>query len=126
MTSNVSAGESGRWFATTTLRPSGVTAAAIGSIEARLPVWRRPHSAFSFELAPFFDAGYSWDTDRPNIGPQTLVSVGIGGRFAYTNRASFQIYWGYPIKDVQTAGGVAGEYSLQDDGIHLAFTLEWP
>lgn len=99
---------------------------AIGSLELRLPVWRRPESAFSFVVAPFFDAGRSWNTDRPNDGPKTLLSVGVGGRFAFSHRAQLQVYWGHPIKDVQTAGGAAGEYNLQDDGIYLSLTLGWP
>lgn len=106
----------------TLVRDNGV----IGSLELRVPVWRRPESAFSFELAPFVDAGKSWNTDRPNDGPETLLSVGIGGRFAFTHRVQLQVYWGHDLKRVETAGAAAGDYNLQDDGIHLALTLEWP
>jgi hemolysin activation/secretion protein len=93
----------------------------VGSLELRVPIpmpsWRewRPH----FELAPFFDAGHSWNTDRPELGEQTLLSVGVGGRLFLTHDMLFRVYWGHPLKDVASLG----ESSLQDDGISLG--LEW-
>lgn len=106
----------------TLVRDNGV----IGSIELRVPIWRRPESPFSFELAPFFDGGHSWNTDRETLGPEGLLSIGIGARMAFSHHARFQIYWGHRLESVTTAGAAAGDSTLQDDGIHLALVLEWP
>jgi hemolysin activation/secretion protein len=95
----------------------------VGSIEWRVPVplpsWRewRPR----FELAPFVDAGYSWNADRPTRGPTTLVSVGIGGRLSITDQLHFEIYWGEALKDIEKLG----ENTLQDEGLHMGLTWRW-
>jgi len=95
----------------------------VGSIEWRVPVpmpsWRewRPR----FELAPFVDAGYSWNADRATLGPTTLVSVGIGGRLALPGGLRFQVYWGHALKEIPDIG----EDNLQDQGLHLGLTWSW-
>ncbi len=102
------------------VRDNGV----IGSVELRVPVpmpsWRewRP----TFELAPFFDAGYSWNTDRREFGEQTLTSIGIGGRLGITEKLRAQAYWGYDLQDVFDPG----DGDLQDDGVHLGVVWSFP
>jgi hemolysin activation/secretion protein len=95
----------------------------VGSLELRVPLpmpgWREWHPRF--ELAPFVDAGYSWNAGRSSVGPQTLVSVGLGGRLALSDRLHFQAYWGHRLKDVPEVGGK----SLQDDGLHLGLAWGW-
>lgn len=97
---------------------------AVGSLELRLPVpmpsWRewRP----TFEIAPFYDVGYSWNSDRGEIGDQLLMSIGVGGRFGLSEGLDFQIYWGHDLKDVVNPG----DATLQDDGVSLGVVWQWP
>ncbi len=96
----------------------------IGSLELRLPVplpsWRewRP----TLEIAPFFDVGRSWNTDRGELGPETLMSVGVGGRLGLAEGLDVQVYWGHDLKDV--AEGPTN--TVQDDGVHLGILWSWP
>lgn len=96
----------------------------IGSIELRLPVpmpsWRE--RSVRFELAPFFDAGYSWNTDRSSRGPTTLLSVGLGGRLSFGDRMRFRAYWGHRLKNVLKPN----DAFLQDDGVHVALEVKLP
>jgi hemolysin activation/secretion protein len=94
----------------------------VGSIEARLPIFRRVEPLVHIELVPFFDAGHSWNTERPSLGSQTLLSVGIGTRMSLTRWGDFEFYWGHRIKDVPEIG----EYNLQDDGIVFRLSVGWP
>jgi hemolysin activation/secretion protein len=103
----------------TLVRDNGV----IASLELRIPV---PMPSFResrprLEIAPFFDVGHSWNTDRPTVGPQTVASIGIGGRLGLTERALFQVYWGHRLLDVP----VFGEGALQDDGVSMGLTWDW-
>jgi hemolysin activation/secretion protein len=97
---------------------------AVGSLELRIPVpmpaWREWQPRF--EIAPFFDAGWSWNTDRGEVGPTTLLSVGIGGRLELLERLDFQVYWGHEIESVDEPG----DPGLQGDGVHLGVIWSWP
>jgi hemolysin activation/secretion protein len=96
----------------------------VGSVELRLPVplpgwgeWRP-----RFDIAPFLDAGYSWNTDRDEIGPTTLFSVGVGGRLELTEHLRLEAYWGHDLRDLVDVG----TDSLQSDGVHLGIQWEMP
>ena len=95
-----------------------------GSVEFRIPVplpsserWR-PELA----IAPFFDAGRSWNANRSTSGDQNLASVGIGLLLGLNEQAHFEIYWGDSIEDVTHFG----EHTLEDEGIHLGMTVSLP
>ncbi|MCH7866207.1 MAG: ShlB/FhaC/HecB family hemolysin secretion/activation protein [Myxococcales bacterium] len=94
----------------------------VGSLEIRVPVpfpswggWQ-PH----FALTPFFDAGYSWNTDRMEIGATTLLSAGIGGRLAINENILVDVNWGKALNDVETVGD-----DLQDNGLHIGASYTW-
>lgn len=99
---------------------------AIGSVELRLPIalpalpiggeWSP-----SLQLATFFDVGHSWNSDRPEYGDQTLMSVGVGGRFGLLDGLDLNVYWGHDLKHVTDAGD-----DLQDDGLHMGAVWSWP
>jgi hemolysin activation/secretion protein len=97
---------------------------AIGSVEARVPVVRNVSWADVVELASFVDVGTAWNTKLPTPDPRTLYSIGLGVRWALTLatplplRSEFELYWGVPLKHVQTPGG-----NLQDHGLHLQLVV---
>jgi len=93
-----------------------------GSIEFRVPIWSRTNQQMRFELAPFFDVGYSSNQGRPTPEPRTLMSVGIGGRLQLTRYVAFELYWGQELRQLP----VVGEWNLQDAGISLGATIRYP
>ena len=98
--------------------------AIISSFETRIPVVRDKQWADSLELIPFFDWGRGWNTETSTPTPKTIASMGVGLRwtvtlpFRYPIKPEFEIFWGHDMKDTKTEGG-----DLQDDGIHLRFSL---
>jgi hemolysin activation/secretion protein len=99
--------------------------AVIPSWEIRVPVVRDVSWADYLQLAPFIDYGLSWNTRLPTPPEDSLLSVGIGLRWALTMvkrpfpvRPEFEIYWGYPIESIKTNG-----HDLQDLGIHMQFVI---
>jgi len=98
--------------------------ALIASLESRIPLLRNRRWADYIQVVPFVDIGHGWNQHIATPGPTTLASVGLGVRWAATFgtvvplRPQFEVFWGYKLKDVQTAGG-----NLQDKGLHLQFVL---
>jgi len=98
--------------------------AFLASLEARVPLIRSVPWADYLQLAPFFDYGRAWNTDRDTGEPPDISSVGIGLRWGASIRSpvavrtDLEFYWGYPLRNVDTQGGNA-----QDDGLHFRFVL---
>jgi hemolysin activation/secretion protein len=95
----------------------------VGSVEARVPIYRRIQPPVRVDLVPFFDGGYAWNTDRPEIGPTTLLSVGVGTRMVLTRWGFVELFWGHRLRDVTYLGETD---RLQDNGISFRATLQWP
>jgi len=103
------------------VRDQGFTA----SLEARIPLVRDTWWAEYLQLAPFVDFGKAWNKDLHTPSIKSLASVGLGLRWAtnlkvsqWTLRPQLEIYWGVPLRDVDTP-----DNDLQDDGIHLQFII---
>ena len=96
----------------------------IVSLESRVPIVRNKPWADFVQLAPFVDFGTAWNTKVDTPEPTMIASIGIGLRWAVTLLVPFrlqpqlEVYWGYPLNKVDTAGG-----DLQDLGLHLQFVL---
>jgi len=97
----------------------------VASLEARVPLLRDTWWAEYLQLAPFVDYGRGWNKDLDTPPVKHISSVGLGLRWANswkaslrTLKAQLEIYWGIPLRDVDTP-----ENDLQDDGIHLQFTV---
>ena len=97
----------------------------IASLESRIPLIRNHLLADYLEFCLFADFGRAWNTDLPTPDLRTIGSVGLGLRWGATVRnpfvwrPQFEIYWGIPLKRVNTSG----EWNLQDSGIHLRFLV---
>ena len=100
------------------VRDNGV----IASIETRIPLIRNKKWADHLHLIPFFDFGRAWYKDSDTLSPDYIYSIGIGLNWAFTIiktspcplRGEVEIFWGHPLKAVDTQGN-----DLQDDGIHF-------
>ena len=95
--------------------------AAMGSIEARVPVYTTKAGVDSVFLAPFFDFGHGWQTSvqTPGTPPKTLASVGIGAIWNFWRGSHFEVYYGKQLKRYDT-----DRDNLQDHGIHLQLVVE--
>ena len=97
----------------------------IASVESRIPVIRNRPLADFVEFCQFADFGTSWNTDLPTPQPKSIGSVGLGLRWGATFkypfpwRPQFELYWGVPLKHVDTPGN----WNLQDSGIHFRFLI---
>ncbi len=88
---------------------------AFGSVELRLPVWRRFDGSMSLELAPFFDAGQAWNRRRPTRGVRTLSSAGLGARLSL-GRVDLEITWADDLRELPSS---SDDRDLQDAGLHF-------
>ena len=97
----------------------------IASVESRIPLVRNHPLADFLEFCQFVDYGNAWNTDLPTPKERSLSSVGLGLRWAATFRypilwrPQFEIYWGIPLKKVETPR----PWNLQDSGIHFRFLI---
>ena len=73
------------------------------------------------QLIPFVEAGWGWNQRIATPAPRTLVSVGLGARWAATwslaavpLRTQVEVFWGYRLRARETLGD-----DLQDHGLHL-------
>lgn len=98
------------------VRDNGV----VGSLEFRIPIWRRSSGRSVLELAPFYDYGRSSNRDRPTPQPEVLESVGVGLIAPISAMFYGEVYWGHALRDVPD---ISDEHNLQDDGIHFQFRL---
>lgn len=102
------------------VRDNGVIAA----VEARLPLVRNTWWAEVLQVVPFIDVGGGWPHQGRTPDPPLLASLGLGLRWsALVNRAMplrmhGEVFWGYQLKPVATAGG-----DLQDRGLHVQWSL---
>ncbi len=98
--------------------------ALIASFEPRLPLLRGRPAAGVLTLAPFVDFGTAWNTRTSTPPPRTLASTGAGllwsalWKVPFELRPQLELYWGIPLRDVDTPGG-----DLQDHGIHFRMLL---
>jgi hemolysin activation/secretion protein len=99
------------------VRDNGV----VSSVELRIPLWADRPGRPTLQLAPFFDWGNSWNTDRPELGPETLMSAGVGLRFAFTRHLEAQIYWGEELRKVPDPPN----RDLQDAGVQFQLVLAY-
>jgi hemolysin activation/secretion protein len=100
--------------------------AFITSLEARVPLIQDKGWTEYLQLAAFFDFGEAWNKSLETPSPDHISSIGLGLRWSgcllktpFEIRPQIEIYWGIPLRDIDTPGG-----NLQDDGIHFQFLVQ--
>jgi hemolysin activation/secretion protein len=94
------------------------------SVEFSLPLIRNTRWAEFVQVVPFIDFGRGWNRKVATPAPSTLVSLGLGLRWAVILqttlpvRSQIEVFWGYKLKNVETEGG-----NLQDKGLHLQLVV---
>jgi hemolysin activation/secretion protein len=91
------------------------------SLELRIPLWSSGALGLDFQLAPFFDIGRSWNTNRPEASPRTLMSVGVGLRAGLTRYLRGEIYWGHRLRHVDEPEND----DLQDKGVQFSIVASF-
>lgn len=93
------------------VKDNGISA----SLELKIPFWRANRYHLDFSLLPFFDVGHAWYVERSS-DYKTLMSVGLGARFAYKQSLLFSLDWAEALRDIPTSA----EHDLQDSGVHFS------
>ncbi|WP_254174246.1 ShlB/FhaC/HecB family hemolysin secretion/activation protein [Planktothrix pseudagardhii] len=89
------------------------------SAELRYPLVRTKNGEGVLQLTPFIDFGQAWNAPGElELPDRTLLSVGLGLRWKYSDRLTARIDWGIPL--IQTE---SGDRTLQEQGIY--FLLNW-
>jgi len=99
--------------------------AFVTSLETRIPLLKNQRWADYLQLCPFFDYGYGFNRDLPDLGPNSIASAGIGGRWGASAhcwgiefRPEMELYWGYAFRDLHLPNE-----DVQDNGIHFQVAL---
>lgn len=86
------------------------------SAELRYPILRTSDRQGILHAYPFVDFATGWNSsDLPNPDPQSLVSVGVGLRWEYSDRINARIEWGIPLVETESRGN-----TWQEDGIYFS------
>lgn len=97
----------------------------ISSLEWRIPITRLPITKISgtddgwLQIAPFIDYGRAWNVDSDTPDPKDIYSVGLGLRWAPSQKIQAELYWGAALRDVDDPE----DEDLQDKGIHFGITM---
>jgi len=91
----------------------------LGSVEIRIPVLRSATRGDYLWLAPFTDAGRSWQSHIPTPNPKNLTSTGMGLIWDIMQGSRFEVYWGHRWNHVDNPHD-----DLQDFGVHLQLVVE--
>jgi len=88
--------------------------AVVSSIGVRIPVFFNKAGAGIVHVVPFYDYGGAWNV-HGSPGPDTISSVGVGLLLAPCKNFSAEIYWGYPLRDINDSDHAG----IQENGIHF-------
>ena len=86
----------------------------VGSLELRIPLLPKRTGKLRLRVAPFVDAGRSWNDRRSTFGSQNIASAGLGLLLDY-RQVNARVYWAHGFDD--TDNGNPGN-DLQDGGVH--------
>jgi hemolysin activation/secretion protein len=97
------------------LTDSGLFASA----EVRLPILRLPKLNSLLQLTPFIDLGTAWNLGNAlDLDPRTLLSLGMGLRFQFSDRLTARLDWGIPLIDISGA-----KNTWQENGVYFSIVV---
>jgi hemolysin activation/secretion protein len=88
------------------------------SVELRFPLLETGTGAPIFEVAPFLDLGWGWNTRGSKPQPSDLSSAGVGLIYNPHRRVNARLYWGYGFREFKQSSS-----DLQDHGLHFKVTF---
>jgi hemolysin activation/secretion protein len=89
-----------------------------GSIEARVPIFRIREIQSLAQITPFLDWGTGWNSgNRTTPSQSTLLSMGLGLRWQFSNVVTARLDWGIPLISKDQSNN-----SLQESGILFSIT----
>jgi hemolysin activation/secretion protein len=88
---------------------------AFASAEVRLPVLRVPDWKAVLQVAPFVDAGTTWNSGRSTPDNNSLASVGLGLIWQQSDRFTARLDYGIPLISVSST-----ERTWQENGIYFS------
>jgi hemolysin activation/secretion protein len=92
----------------------------LGSLEARIPVYRSAIGEELVHLVPFFDYGRAWNTNTVvTPSPEWLASAGVGAIWNFWRGSRFEVYWGLRLNHVPNP-----HTNHQDSGVHVQLVVE--
>ena len=95
---------------------------AVGSLELRLPIWRRASGEPVVEVAPFYDFGSARNRRRPTPGMQSISSAGVGFLVRLGARARAELYLAEALRDAPRS---SNDPALADRGVHFRIRTEF-
>lgn len=98
------------------------------SLEWRVPLTQLRIPGLSHEaedgllqLAPFIDYGRAWNADADTPYPKDIASVGLGLRWAPSQKVWAEVYWGKALRQLPAEE----DEDLQDKGWHFELNLHY-
>ena len=92
--------------------------AFLSSIEIRLPILFNKSGKEIVQIAPFYNFGRATNNGSDFSEFNDISSIGIGFLTNPLRNLKMELYWGYPLRDVDTKNS-----DLQDYGIHFSIQL---
>ena len=92
--------------------------AVVSSVGVRVPIFFNKAGAGIVHLVPFYDYGGAWNV-HDSTDPNTISSVGLGLLLSPGKHFSAQIYWGQPLRKIDTTD----DSGLQESGIHFKLNV---
>jgi len=87
----------------------------VGSLELRIPLLPKRTGELRLRVAPFVDAGRSWNDRRSTSGAENITSAGLGLLLDY-RQVNAWVCWAHTDN-----GNLSND--LQDDGVHFSVSF---